>query len=62
VADGGPVIMQETVMVADDDTPESIQQKVLKIEHKLLTQAVKAFCLDQLSVEGRVVKNEAASN
>ena len=62
VADGGPVILQETVIVADDDTPESIQQKVLKIEHKLLPQAVKAFCLDQLSVEGRVVKNKAASN
>ena len=57
VADGGPVILQETVIVADDDTPESIQQKVLKIEHELLPKAVKAFCLDQLSVEGRSVKN-----
>ena len=62
VADGGPVIMQETVAVADNDTPESIQQKVLKIEHELLPQAVKAFCLDQLSVEGRLVKNCQASN
>jgi phosphoribosylglycinamide formyltransferase (EC 2.1.2.2) len=56
VADGGPVIFQETVMVADDDTPESIQQKVLKIEHELLPKAVKAFCLDQLTVDGRTVK------
>lgn len=62
VADGGPVIMQETVAVADDDTPESIQQKVLKIEHELLPKAVKAFCLDQLSVEGRFVKNRKESN
>lgn len=57
VADGGPVIFQETVAVADDDTPESIQQKVLKIEHELLPKAVKAFCRDQLSVVGRLVKN-----
>jgi len=56
VPDGGPVIFQETVMVADDDTPESIQQKVLKIEHELLPKAVKAFCLDQLTVDGRTVK------
>ena len=62
VADGGPVILQETVAVEDDDTPESIQQKVLKIEHKLLPKAVKAFCHDQLTVEGRLVKNKAASN
>lgn len=56
VADGGPIIAQETVMVDDDDTPESIQQKVLKIEHQLLPMAVKAFCLDELAVEGRIVK------
>ncbi|MBU4437986.1 MAG: phosphoribosylglycinamide formyltransferase [Acetobacterium sp.] len=62
VADGGPVILQETVAVDDDDTPESIQQKVLKIEHELLPKAVKAFCLDQLTVEGRLVKNRNASN
>ncbi|MBI4857595.1 MAG: phosphoribosylglycinamide formyltransferase [Acetobacterium woodii] len=62
VADGGPVIFQETVAVEDDDTPESIQQKVLKIEHELLPKAVKAFCHDQLTVAGRLVKNKAASN
>ncbi|MBC3888531.1 phosphoribosylglycinamide formyltransferase [Acetobacterium paludosum] len=56
IADGGPIIAQETVKVADDDTPESIQKKVLKIEHTLLPAAVKAFCLDELVVEGRTVK------
>jgi phosphoribosylglycinamide formyltransferase-1 len=57
VADGGPIIAQETVAVADDDTPESLQKKVLKIEHQLLPSAVKACCLDQLVVEGRIVKH-----
>lgn len=56
VADGGPIIAQETVMVADDDTPESIQLKVLTIEHKLLPSAVKAICLDELEIHGRHVK------
>ena len=56
IADGGPIIAQETVKVADDDTPESIQKKVLKIEHTLLPAAVKAFCRDELIVVGRIVK------
>jgi len=56
IADGGPIIAQETVKVADDDTPESIQKKVLKIEHTLLPAAVKAFCRDELVIEGRTVK------
>lgn len=56
VADGGPIIAQETVKVADDDTPESIQKKVLEIEHQLLPGAVKAICLDELEVHGRIVR------
>ncbi|MBC3802864.1 phosphoribosylglycinamide formyltransferase [Acetobacterium fimetarium] len=56
IADGGPIIAQETVKVADDDTPDSIQKKVLKVEHTLLPAAVKAFCLDELVVDGRIVK------
>lgn len=56
IADGGPIIAQETVKIVDDDTPESIQKKVLKIEHTLLPASVKAFCLDELVVEGRIVK------
>ncbi|MBC3796649.1 phosphoribosylglycinamide formyltransferase [Acetobacterium tundrae] len=56
IADGGPIIAQETVKVADDDTPESIQKKVLKIEHTLLTAVVKALCRDELVIERRTVK------
>ena len=58
VADGGPIIAQESVKVADDDTPESIQKKVLKIEHQLLPAAVKAICLNELEVQGRIVKKQ----
>ncbi len=34
--DTGPVVMQEVVAVESVDTPEQVQQKVLKIEHQLL--------------------------
>ena len=39
--DEGPVILQEKVAVYPEDTPEQLQQRVLKIEHKLYPKAVR---------------------
>lgn len=55
-ADGGPIIAQKTVEVADDDTPESIQKKVLRIEHTLLPWVVEQICLGKVTVDGRKVR------
>lgn len=55
-ADSGPIIIQETVKVDYKDTPEKLQKKVLKIEHKILPQAVKLFCEGRLDVVGRKVE------
>ena len=54
-ADTGPIIIQEAVEVADDDTAESLQAKVLKIEHKILPLAVKYYCEGKIQIEGRKV-------
>lgn len=37
--DTGPVLYQERVKVAADETPESLQQKVLAVEHRLIVKA-----------------------
>ncbi len=55
-ADSGPIIIQETVKVDYKDTPEKLQKKILKIEHKILPQAVKLFCEGRLDVVGRKVE------
>ncbi|MGD9568904.1 MAG: phosphoribosylglycinamide formyltransferase [Sedimentibacter sp.] len=55
-ADTGPIILQETIAVDFEDTAESLQQKILKIEHRLLPFAVKLLCEDKLEVVGRKVK------
>ncbi len=55
-ADGGPIILQESVAVLDDDTPESLQKRILEVEHRLLPDAVALFCADRLEVEGRRVR------
>ena len=54
--DGGPIIAQRSVEVRPDDTPEILQKRIMEqAEWKLLPQAVKAFCEDRITVEGRTV-------
>lgn len=53
--DTGPIILQEIVNVESIDDLNSLKEKVLKIEHKLLVQAVKLYCEDRIKLEGRLV-------
>ncbi|MBV1756859.1 MAG: phosphoribosylglycinamide formyltransferase [Dethiosulfatibacter sp.] len=54
-ADNGPIILQKSISVDFDDTAESLQRKILTIEHELLPEAVKLFCDKKLKVLGRKV-------
>ena len=55
--DGGPIIAQKSVAIREDDTPETLQRRIMEeAEWKLLPEAVSLFCQDRLSVEGRIVK------
>ena len=54
--DGGPIIAQKAVEVRADDTPETLQKRIMEeAEWKLLPEAVRLFCEDKLAVEGRTV-------
>ena len=55
--DGGPIIAQKAVAIEENDTPETLQKRIMEqAEWKLLPEAVRLFCQDRLSVEGRIVK------
>lgn len=55
--DGGPIIAQKAVAVEENDTPESLQKRIMEqAEWQLLPKAVRWFCQGRLSVEGRNVK------
>ena len=49
--DGGPIIYQEAVSIADLDTAEAIQKRVLEIEHKILPMVVRYYCEDRIRIE-----------
>ncbi|MCH4889923.1 phosphoribosylglycinamide formyltransferase [Acidaminobacter sp. JC074] len=38
--DTGQIIIQESLRVASDETPESLQKRVLNIEHKILIESI----------------------
>ena len=55
--DGGAIILQKAIEVLDDDTPESLQQRVMtECEQVILPQAVNLFCEDRLKIEDRRVR------
>ena len=57
VCDGGPIILQKAVDIEPDDTPETLQRRVMvQAEWKLLPQAVELFCAGRLEVDGNIVR------
>lgn len=51
--DRGPIVEQRTVGVDRNDTPDTIAQKVLKIEHELFPCVLKAFAEGNVRIEER---------
>jgi phosphoribosylglycinamide formyltransferase-1 len=51
--DHGAIVVQKTVEVSANDTPETLAAKVLKIEHEIYPQALAAFATGRVHIEGR---------
>ena len=50
--DAGPIILQKAVAVMQDDTPETLQRRIMEeAEWKILPEAVRLFCEDKITVE-----------
>jgi phosphoribosylglycinamide formyltransferase 1 len=53
--DAGPIIGQQAVPVLDNDTPETLHQRIHAAEHKLYPECVAAIARREISVAGRRV-------
>ena len=53
--DHGGIIMQRSVPVLEGDTPDTLAERVLTVEHQILPESVKLFCAGKLGVDGRHV-------
>ncbi len=54
--DAGPIVLQKAVEVREDDTPETLQRRIMEeAEWKILPEAVRLFCDGRLTVENNKV-------
>lgn len=53
--DAGPIILQTAVEVRDDDTEETLSNRILVQEHRLLPRAIDLIARNRVRIEGRRV-------
>ena len=53
--DSGPIVLQRALEVKDDDTEESLAERILKEEHQIYPQAIQLFSQGRLIIKGRKV-------
>ncbi|SCM80900.1 phosphoribosylglycinamide formyltransferase 1 [uncultured Sporomusa sp.] len=53
--DTGPIILQEAVPVMEDDTEETLSERILHAEHILYPRALALYCEGRLCMDGRRV-------
>jgi phosphoribosylglycinamide formyltransferase 1 len=54
--DAGPIVMQGAVAVADDDTPETLAARILKIEQRIYREALRLLASGGIRIEGDLCK------
>jgi phosphoribosylglycinamide formyltransferase-1 len=56
--DVGPIVLQDMIAVADDDTPDTLAAKVLQVEHRIYPEAVRLVVEGRIVIEGLRVKKK----
>ncbi|MBS3899370.1 MAG: phosphoribosylglycinamide formyltransferase [Dethiobacter sp.] len=51
--DTGPILLQEAVPVYDDDTAETLHERIRKLEHKLYPKAINLWVQGKIKLRGR---------
>jgi phosphoribosylglycinamide formyltransferase-1 len=54
--DHGPIVIQAAVPIEEQDTAETLSARILGQEHRIYPEAVRLWCEDRLTIEGRRVR------
>jgi phosphoribosylglycinamide formyltransferase-1 len=54
--DAGPIVRQASVTVEDDDTAESLSERILEQEHRIYPEAIGLILAGGWTIEGRTVR------
>ena len=53
--DHGPIILQAPIVIKENETLDSLEARIHKVEHKIYPESVRLFVEGRLKVEGRKV-------
>jgi phosphoribosylglycinamide formyltransferase-1 len=56
--DTGPIVRQAAVPVCEDDTEDTLADRILAEEHRIYSEAIRLFAEGRLRIEGRRVRVE----
>jgi phosphoribosylglycinamide formyltransferase 1 len=59
--DAGPIVMQGAVAVRDDDTADTLAERILKIEHRIYPDALRLLASSRIRLEGDVCKTATSA-
>ena len=59
--DAGPILMQGAVAVRDDDTPETLAERILEIEHRIYPEALRLVASGRVRLEGDICKTAGSA-
>lgn len=54
--DAGPIVMQGAVPVAEDDTPETLAARILKVEHRIYPDALRLLASGGIRLAGNICR------
>ena len=54
--DHGPIIMQESLKIADDDTVETLSTRIHNLEHRIYPKAISLYADGKIKTKGRRVE------
>jgi len=60
--DAGPIVMQGAVPVSDDDTPETLSERILELEHRIYPEALRLLATGRVRLEGNVCRTTGSGD
>jgi phosphoribosylglycinamide formyltransferase 1 len=59
--DAGPILMQGAVSVSDHDSPDTLSERILEVEHRIYPDALRLLASGQVRLEGDICKTTASA-
>ena len=59
--DAGPILMQGAVAVADDDTAETLSERILQVEHRIYPEALRLLATGHVRLDGEICRTAVGS-